>query len=254
MSYGVAMVSGRRSSIALAVAALLCIGLLAGCGGSGSSTGSSPGKTTADRPPRQESQTAHGDSGAGSKDHRRAEGQAQGADRGRATGDAKQPHDAGGSTANGAAGGNQSNSAKTGAAKSDGAKPGDVGAEPATAGGKKSGGDGGGTSKAKSTPTSHSEQSADQESKPSPQATKDPSQCKSQRCLQEQVAAAEAAGGGQPSPADQCPTGMSAAECEAAGKLIEEGGGTATTTPGCPAAMSEAECRAVTEAYEAATK
>jgi hypothetical protein len=244
------MVSGRRSSIALAVAALLCIGSLAGCGGSGSSTGSSPGKTTADRPAGRQSQTAQGDSGAGSKD----QGQARRADRGKATGDAKQPHDAGGSTANGAAAGNQSNSAKTGAARSGGAKSGDAGAKPASAGGKKSGGDGGGPSKAKSTPTSHSEQSADQETKPPPKATKDPSQCKSQRCLQEQVAAAEAAGGGQPSPADQCPTGMSAAECEAAGKLIEEGGGTVQTTPGCPAAMSEAECRAVTEAYEAATK
>jgi hypothetical protein len=56
-------------------------------------------------------------------------------------------------------------------------------------------------------------------------------------------------------PPGQCPSQMTAEECEAAAKQIEAAGpGTVSTTVGCPAAMSEAECTALGEAYEAATK
>jgi len=81
------------------------------------------------------------------------------------------------------------------------------------------------------------------------------SSCGSNRkCLERAIYEAEQGGanGGHTVPPDQCPSAMSAAQCESAGKAAEEGGEETATSPDqCPAAMSEAECRALGEAYEA---
>ncbi len=226
----------RKALIVLVAITALVLGALAGCGGGGLSTGSSTTTTTGDV----------GDGGAtarGGDDvdapHKGKHGGAS--KRSPANADdttprhhhqgIRQADDHGGSPAKSSAG--------------DAQKPDDRGTSPANP--KKS-------SKQATAPKPEKSPASGTKSQSGGQTGKEASRCSSRRCVQEQAIATEEAGGGQPSAVNQCPAAMTAAECEAAGRMIEEGGGTAETTVGCPAAMSEAECREVGEIYEAATK